>query len=67
MIILGLLINDMYYTVAVAAGNEGGDGVYSVSAPSTALSALSVASMVNEFYYPPYKLNFTGIGELIGN
>lgn len=67
MIMLGLLVNNIYCVVVVAAGNEGSNGVYSVSVPSTALSALSVASVVNEFYNPPYKLNITGIGELIGN
>ncbi|KAG1082093.1 hypothetical protein G6F42_022703 [Rhizopus arrhizus] len=53
-------------SVVVAAGNEGSNGVYSVSAPSTALSALSVASVVNQVYNPPYKLNITGMDESIG-
>lgn len=52
--------------VVVAAGNEGSNGVYSVSAPSTALSALAVASVVNQVYKPPYKLNITGLDEPIG-
>ncbi|KAK4517872.1 uncharacterized protein ATC70_001220 [Mucor velutinosus] len=52
-------------SVVVAAGNEGSNGVYSVSAPSTALSALAVASVVNQVYNPPYKLNMTGINEPI--
>ncbi|KAL9542274.1 hypothetical protein PS6_009883 [Mucor atramentarius] len=52
-------------SVVVAAGNEGSNGVYSVSAPSTALSALSVASVINQVYNPPYKLNITGMDEPI--
>ncbi|KAL0145538.1 peptidase S8/S53 domain-containing protein, partial [Mucor lusitanicus] len=52
-------------SVVVAAGNEGSDGVYSISAPSTALSALAVASVVNQVYNPPYKLNITGLDEAI--
>lgn len=60
------LLNGLYALVVVAAGNEGSNGVYSVSAPSTALSALSVASVINQVYNPPYKLNITGMDEPIG-
>ncbi|KAL9544843.1 hypothetical protein MBANPS3_007427 [Mucor bainieri] len=58
-------ITEAGVSVVVAAGNEGNYGVYSISAPSTALSALAVAAVVNEMYNPPYKLNITGLDELI--
>lgn len=54
-------LSDVLAIVVVAAGNEGNDGVYSVAAPSTALSALSVASVINQVYNPPYRLNITGL------
>lgn len=60
------MLIDTSAVVVVAAGNEGSDGVYSISAPSTALSALAVASVVNQVYNPPYKLNITGLDEAIG-